>query len=672
MEKVKRYYKLKKNVWTDAVSLDIKRIKERISAYQYVSFDLFDTLIKRDIQIPADIFVFVEQEYNCRYPNEKINGFRDRRILAEKKSRENTKSEEVELIEIYQQMSCYPEQTRERLKALEEETEYKMCTPHLPLLEIFQYCLEQQKKIYITSDMYLPLEQIQRMLQKCNIDGYKKLYLSSRYKKTKRKGTLFDILLKQENIKPEELLHIGDSQYSDDLIPAQKGIATIVIPKGIVYDTRCIPKVKDTLKQNILKCFINNRVAGRGEKNEYYRFGYDSFGVLLWGFCNWLLGELQKNDINKVYFFSRDGWIIKRAFDQVNHEKIASYYLEVSRRSLKVPLLWKDCSLEKVVRELTAESVIRLDNLLEGMGLDITAYKDVISKFGFDQDTFFERKTILNDSKVRQLFELLKTDACSNSEEEYRNICRYLLENDVSGKIAVVDIGWAGRMQRNLISILESMNVPADVSGYYMGVSENAIAQIRERKMKMKGYVFDFVNDAHPIEKRRGFTGLFETLFLEQNGSVMKYGYNSALNRTEAVRYSYEYMEDGEYMQEVFQIRDLQEGAIDFVKDAEKSGIIKEQDLSPSDAFENIRLVCGHPSRKELDMFSDIRFYDEKNISRLARPEYGILHYIFHPGKLKQEIHFSGWKIGFFRNLLGFSVPYYQIGQIKDRLRSRT
>ena len=36
----------------------------KIAEYKYISFDIFDTLIKRNVRYPAEIFERVEENYN--------------------------------------------------------------------------------------------------------------------------------------------------------------------------------------------------------------------------------------------------------------------------------------------------------------------------------------------------------------------------------------------------------------------------------------------------------------------------------------------------------------------------------------------------------------------------------------------------------------------------------
>ena len=61
-------------------SIDVAGIIKQIDNYDVVSFDIFDTLLKRNVEEPTDIFKYVEKKYNRL-------GFFDERIEAENKAR---------------------------------------------------------------------------------------------------------------------------------------------------------------------------------------------------------------------------------------------------------------------------------------------------------------------------------------------------------------------------------------------------------------------------------------------------------------------------------------------------------------------------------------------------------------------------------------------------------
>lgn len=43
---------------------------------------------------------------------------------------------------------------------------------------------------------------------------------------------------------------------------------------------------------------------------------------------------------------------------------------------------------------------------------------------------------------------------------------------------------------------------------------------MNDGKLSLHGYLFDFYNNVNSVDKRSPFVGLYETLFLEQKGSV--------------------------------------------------------------------------------------------------------------------------------------------------------
>lgn len=51
------------------------------------------------------------------------------------------------------------------------------------------------------------------------------------------------------------------------------------------------------------------------ERSEYYTFGFQYFGPFLYGFTEWLSGRLAEEGLTNVFFFSRDGYMMQKAFE---------------------------------------------------------------------------------------------------------------------------------------------------------------------------------------------------------------------------------------------------------------------------------------------------------------------------------------------------------------------
>ena len=66
---------------------DPLRAYEKIRKYPVVSFDIFDTLVKRNVSNPKGIFNVVEKKLNLRHPEAKIHDFCAMRVQAEQEAR---------------------------------------------------------------------------------------------------------------------------------------------------------------------------------------------------------------------------------------------------------------------------------------------------------------------------------------------------------------------------------------------------------------------------------------------------------------------------------------------------------------------------------------------------------------------------------------------------------
>ena len=617
-----------------ASSIDVASIINQIEKYDIVSFDIFDTLLKRNVAKPTDVFEYIEKKHN-------ITGFCEQRIAAEKRARTKKKGVEVTLSDIYAEMPY--DFSSEELKA-----EGELLVANDWILPVYKHALKS-KRVIITSDMYLPEEFICQILEREGLGGYEKLYLSSSIGKTKHSGELFELIISELG-KENRLIHIGDSYRSDFEIPKKYGIDAIHIPTKIEKNTFKLKEVG--IEENIINSFLNN-TSPIGE-SKYYRFGYEKFGMFLWGYSKWLHKSVKDSDIKDVYFFSRDGLIMKKAFDALYND-VQTHYLEVSRRSLRVPILWMNYELSHVVNMISPSKLVSLTTIFDGVGLDINNYRSLIEKYGFTFETTFDRKELLENKNLNSLYSELEADIETVSKKEYELLVKYIDQNHLSGNFAIVDIGWSGGMQRYLIETLNKLGIDAGIKGYYIGVAD----YYKRNKevvpdLDLNGYLFDFLHDKNAKDKRSAFVGLFETLFLEQGGSVKNYRVES--ENVTANRLPYEYLENGKPTFEYRNVMDIQRGALDFIK---RFGDM-DLNVSADTLYEGLSETGLKPKKADIDMFADFRFFDEGETLYLAKPK-SIFYYIFYVGNLKRDFLSSRWKIGFMKRLFKISLPYEEM-----------
>ena len=389
---------------------------------------------------------------------------------------------------------------------------------------------------------------------------------------------------------------------------------------------------------------------------KYKQFGYNNLGPLLLGFSNWLFSNIKREGIDRIYFFSRDGFIMKRAFAALYQDLgIETYYLEVSRRSLRVPILWKDYSFENILTMLGPSQLITLKSIFDCVGIELCEHKDLIIQYGFNENSYFKRDNIRDNHKLQLLYKSLSDEINSNSLKEYELLKKYILQNKLGGKFAIVDIGWSGGMQRFLQTILNEMNIKADIYGYYTGVADYYTRNVSSNHdLKLNGYLFDFSHHPNDVDVRSCFVGLYEMLFLEQKGSV-KYYREKSDGTICALRYDYEYLVDGKLLKDVVCISEVQDGAIEFVKNNKSNNFSSTELLK----MVNPLLKSGQwPSKEAMELFSNFRFVDEGEYTVLANPR-SMFYYLFHIGEFKIDFLKCRWKTAFLRKIFHIPFPYY-------------
>ncbi len=652
--KLKRQVKNKINSGTIPST---QKLLNKVKNFKAVSFDIFDTLLKRKVNNPKDVFQLMQLSIGEKIPN-----FKDGRIKAEEKARLINNPREITLDDIYDNFSGLDKYQRDYLKRLELKFEKTVLVQNKPIVDLFNECIRNNKVVFIISDMYLPIIFIKQVLDDLDISGYTRLYLSSDKHLTKRSGALFNLYLKENNLEGKDCIHIGDSWESDYKKPRSKDIAAIHIPR-ITNNSS-----KEKLNEQYLDNFIYLNTVNKKKMDSYYKFGYEKFGPFLWGYIKWLHSNFKKENIKKVFFFSRDGYIMKKAYDFLYHDDIKDMYLEVSRRSLRVPVLWLDPSFENYINMISPSKLITIQSIFDGAGLDINNYKELLTKYNFTKESAFDRSEVLNNSQLKKLYNELFPEIIKKSKSEYKLLQLYLNQQDVSGKFAMVDIGWGGSMERYLTQTLNTLHIPHDIYGYYIGVADYYTKNIKEFPLRMKGYLFDFKNDNKPVDKRSSFVGLFESLFLEQAGSVENYRHESN-GKVVSNRYPYEYLDDNKPTFELISVKKIQKGATDFIKDVQHDFVLSNILKFDSDElYQGIEQTGMQPNKEDLNLFADFHFYDEGRDDKLAAPA-GLFSYMEHPKKLKEDFLVSRWKIGFMKKMFKLPLPYQKMYEQMRKLK---
>lgn len=623
-----------------------ENIIKRISKKEYVSFDIFDTLIKRDVKKPTDVFSIIEHNY-------KICDFYKRRIEAEKIARKGKVDTTIdEIYDIYNELYLNNINETEKIKKIEKQVEYELCVQNKLLKKVYDFCIENNKKVYLISDMYLSSEILKEILEKNGYSRYEKLYVSCEYNKTKANGELYKYVIQELGVDTSKLIHIGNDIKTDYIMALKNKISTVKV------------KTKTYTGNSLLDVFLSNHKSN--SSNFYYDFGYSNFGPLLYGFCLWLKENVKKNDIDNIYFLARDGYIIKKAYEMIFGELDNIYYLEASRRSLRVPYLSQKNSIDEMLEELPLPRQTNMIQIFDALGLELDIYSDKIKENGYSVERFYLREKVLKEEGFKNLISSIKDDIIANSISENEALKNYLKKNNFSRKNAIVDIGWGGSMQKYLRNIFNTLPGYEDkeLVGFYFGLTEKAKGNLSLTNTA-NAYVFDNYNYSSE-ELERPFVGLFESLFLEPKGSVKRYHINTE-NLVE--RYQYEYIDDsGEVLDDVDKIHNIQQGALGFIEEYMSTAISRYSKMDSEAAFKNLFSVGINPKLDQLEKLGSIVFFNNGFKEQLAKPDC-ILKYLISPIKFKKDFLNSQWKTGFLKGVFKLPLPYYEIFKLMRRVR---
>ena len=227
------------------------------SSYDVVSFDMFDTLVLREVVYPSDIFQIVEKKINRPYVeirNKAISELNNDDYSFDKLYQLMGEKYEIEINEL------------EKIKQIEIETEQDYIVGRKTMIDICNLLMKQQKEIYIISDMYFSKEILHLFLNKCGLQiSPNRIIVSCEYGANKRNGKLWEIY-KDRFVRFRKALHIGDNWEADIEKPRSYGIDSYYIMS--VLEMAYNSALSDRLYQiNTLEesCYVGKLIAEKFE-----------------------------------------------------------------------------------------------------------------------------------------------------------------------------------------------------------------------------------------------------------------------------------------------------------------------------------------------------------------------------------------------------------------------
>ena len=576
-----------------------------------VSFDIFDTAIVRKCQAPRDVFLFLADyaPFQGRGTAEHFAVLRQQAEgVARRRVLDTTGSAEATLLEIHTDLAAlggFDSALVPQMVAAEELAELSLCVVHPFLQQVYRRAHASGRQVWFVSDSYHNATFLRRLLAACGYNNAADRVVSSCDERcSKGSGQLLPRLLQASDLAPQEFVHIGDNMQSDCVLPNRNGISGVWhplagAPEGVAPNASKESSLAAGLASWGTRTFEPARPF-------WWRFGFGVAGPLLVGFAWWLHQQMRNDGITRAYFLLRDGDILKRVYDELlagHPDAVPSALLESSRRAFMLPALGPSApSLTsqlfvsenpRPVGEFLTRLRIRIDDL----------------HAAFVQAGFRDCNEVITANDLARLSKLFSNPRVverigARSAEERDLLVRYLRQEGVVGhtnRVALVDIGWNGTIQKSLDHATKAARVNANVVGYYLGTFAPSA---RDSLSPMRGYLCERGLPHSRFEGLANFRQLAEFICTSARGSLLHFAAQG--NRIVPIVAEPDHNE-----QQMECIGELHEGVLDYATLMREEGAaLGVSDMSPDSAAREYFRLIGRPTAEEAMTIGAMRHGD--------------------------------------------------------------
>jgi len=260
------------------------------------------------------------------------------------------------------------------------------------------------------------------------------------------------------------------------------------------YELRCV--LAGTMKAARLSKHYENE-----HLQTIHEVSTNIIGPFLFCYVYWIFKNASKMGLERLYFLSRDGQILKSIADILVDAfkiRIETRYLFVSRKALYLPSLIVKNDIDEMLK---LSRPLALEDIFKALGL---AKEECYSKFSpSDLKCLKERILEIAERKRRILLEYLRQEGFN------KNV-----------RIGIVDVGWKGLLQYALSKVLDYgglYNSSYGITGFYVGLDLINVAPVYKSDRRL----CFFKNDKH--YHVLGYAALYEIFTGATHGLTLGY-----------------------------------------------------------------------------------------------------------------------------------------------------
>jgi FMN phosphatase YigB (HAD superfamily) len=571
---------------------------KRLDSYDVFSFDVFDTLLHRRIHPPEAIKNLAAKHLVGLLKQQRVSSDADtvlhHRAEVEEGLRRATAQGggdgECRLRDlIHALLQRYKPDLEAGIgddiasSAIEQEFQLELQVSYADaaMRQLVVDLLKLGKRVILCSDMYMSSEQIAFLLEE---NGYPvaqlPLYVSSDHNMCKGSGRLFRLWLQLEKVEPRRAIHIGDNPHSDYEVPWREGLDAIwyrdsreIRRQTWLAELASLAGRHDYWKGGYVleACRLSRHAPPRPDF--FYQYGRDFLGPLGAVFAHKVLERVQEYAIDHVMFIAREGFIYRKVYEILapallkEMRRPTTSYACLSRYNTAVASV-RRFSPREIEIGATRKSPRRgLRSVLKSYGLPHEPFETIAREFGI------EPQEVISQRQEARFGRFLTDPRVQKAAHEHRLVAaeslqRYLSQCGFFGngrRVAIVDVGWNGSIQSNLICAFGEREDFPHLFGFYLGRAGGAFDQLRFTPSFEEGLLRDY--------RRRDVTerALMEFVEILENGARAPHGTTVGYARREENHVSPVFKACGTPDREAEvnfnpKLAALQQGAVDFAE----------------------------------------------------------------------------------------------------------
>ncbi len=445
-------------------------LAKRLSEYDVISFDVFDTLILRSFSKPTDLFFVVGQALG--YPDfERIR--REMEQKARERKYKRCGHREINFDEIWEIMEEETGILAETGKKAEWEAEMKYCFANPYFLKVVRELRKYHRKLIITSDMYLHEKQIRKLLSHAGYPEFDACFVSCEYGESKSEGTLYKTVKKACGLE-QRYVHIGDNPYSDQKKAKELGFA--VFPYRNVntswneFRSEDMSAVTGSMYRGIVNAHLHN---GLNQYSMAYEFGFIYGGLFVLGYCQFIHEYVKTHDIDKILFLARDGDILNQVYQQLYPQEASNceyvYWSRLAAAKMSAGYFKYDYFRRFLYHKVNQDYTLK--QIFSSMELE-----DMLTGYLTFRNGKCSENTLLTLQEANEAKDYLMAhweEVLKHYEEQLDAGKTYygrILEG--CSRVVAVDVGWAGSGAVSLDHIVNKIwHMDCEITGLLAGTN---------------------------------------------------------------------------------------------------------------------------------------------------------------------------------------------------------